>query len=62
MNLIIGGAAVLLGSILVLVMCLPKAGKRHRLVETELEPYVAVAIVAGIALAFAMILSGVLDR
>ena len=41
--------------------CLPRDGKMHRFVGTELEPYVAVAFCSGIALSFTMILSAVLD-
>ena len=41
--------------------CLPRGGKTHRFVDTELEPYISVAFCAGFALAFTMILSGVLD-
>ena len=40
---------------------LPRGGKRHRWVDTELEPYISVAICAGVALAFTMTLSGVLN-
>jgi hypothetical protein len=36
-------------------------GVRHRWVDTELEPYISVAICAGIALSFTMTLSGVLN-
>ncbi len=41
--------------------CLPRGGKTHRFVDTELEPYISVAFCAGFALAFTMILSGSLD-
>src|SRR5262245_49145525 len=60
MKSLIAGIVVLVltaGSFLYL---LPRGGKRHRFVETELEPYVAVAICAGVALSFTMILSGIL--
>jgi hypothetical protein len=40
--------------------CLPRDGKTHRLVDTEWEPYVGVAFCSGFALAFTMMLSGVL--
>jgi hypothetical protein len=41
--------------------CLPRDGKMHRFVGTELEPYIAVAFCSGFALSFTMILSSVLD-
>ena len=41
--------------------CLPRGGKTHRLVDTEAEPYIAVAFCGGFALAFTMILSGLLN-
>ena len=41
--------------------CLPRGGKMHRFVGTELEPYVAVAFCSGFALSFTLILSSVLD-
>jgi hypothetical protein len=41
--------------------CLPRDGKLHRFVGTELEPYIAVAFCSGLALSFTMILSAVLD-
>ncbi len=43
------------------VYCLPRGGKYHRFVGTELEPYVAVAFTAGVALGFAAVLSAILD-
>jgi hypothetical protein len=45
----------------VFVALLPRGGQRHRWVETELEPYISVAICAGVALAFTMTLSGMLN-
>jgi hypothetical protein len=41
--------------------CLPRGGKMHRFVGTELEPYIAVAFCSGLALSFTMVLSAVLD-
>ena len=40
---------------------LPRGGKLHRWVDTEWEPYISVAICSGLALAFTMTLSGLLD-
>ena len=42
--------------------CLPRGGKRHRFVETELEPYIGVAFVAGVALGLNMILASFLGN
>ena len=50
--LIIGGA--------LFWYCLPRRGKTHRFVGTELEPYVAVAFCAAVALSFTLMLSGVI--
>ena len=41
--------------------CLPRDGKTHRFVDTEWEPYVGVAFCSGFALAFTMMLSGILE-
>jgi hypothetical protein len=40
---------------------LPRGGKLHRFANTELEPYISVAICAGVALSFTMILSSTLN-
>jgi len=56
------GLAVLIVTAVVFLSCLPRGGRRHRFVETELEPYVAVAICSGVALGFALILSGYLEE
>ena len=40
---------------------LPRGGRKHRFVNTELEPYISVALCAGVALSFTMILSGLLN-
>ena len=58
MGLLFLGAMVLLIAVGLLLYCLPRGGKLHRLVGTELEPYVAVAIVTGVAISFSMMLSG----
>jgi len=42
------------------VYCLPRGGKLHRFVDTEFEPYVAVVIVTGVAISFALGLSGII--
>jgi hypothetical protein len=40
---------------------LPRGGRRHRFVETELEPYIGVAFTAAVAVAFTLMLSGAID-
>jgi hypothetical protein len=61
MNLLIAGAAVLTVTLLALLALLPRGGRSHRFVDTELEPYVAVALTAMIALSFTLLLSGALN-
>jgi hypothetical protein len=51
------GVAVLVITAATLWYCLPRNGKPHRLVGTELEPYVPVALVCGVALGGSLILS-----
>ena len=55
------GVAVFIVTAIVFWYCLPRGGKTHRLVGTELEPYVGVAFCSAIALSFTMILSGVIN-
>ena len=54
------GIAVLLLTGGLFWYCLPRGGKTHRFVGTELEPYVAVAFCAGVALGCSMIVSSIL--
>jgi hypothetical protein len=61
MLLVILGVAVFAVTIAAFVYCLPRDGKTHRLVGTELEPYVAVLFTAGAAVGFTAVLSGILD-
>jgi hypothetical protein len=61
MLLMVSGIVVFLVTIGIFWSLLPRGGKRHRWVDTELEPYISIAICAGIALSFTMTLSGVLD-
>ena len=61
MVLLISGLVVLAITTTVFIMLLPRGDVRHRWVDTELEPYISVAICAGIALSFTMTLSGVLN-
>jgi hypothetical protein len=55
------GAVVLSATSTIFWYCLPRGGKTHRFVGTELEPYVGVAFCSGIALGFTMLLSGILE-
>ena len=61
MNLLIVGIVVLVITLGMLVALLPRGGRVHRFVDTELEPYVAVALTAMIALSFTLLLSGALS-
>jgi hypothetical protein len=57
---LISGIVVLVVTAISFAVLLPRDGKRHRFVDTPLEPYVSVAICAGVALGFSMTLSGIL--
>lgn len=59
MFLLISGIVVFLVTGTVFLALLPRGDKRHRFVDTELEPYISVALCAGVALSFTMTLSGV---
>ena len=61
MLFLFGGALVFAITGGVFWYCLPRDGKMHRFVGTELEPYVGVAFCSGFALSFTMLLSGILD-
>ena len=55
------GIAVFVVTAIVFWYCLPRGGKPHRFVDTELEPYIGVAFCSGFALAFTMILSATIN-
>ena len=55
------GVVVLGGTGALFCYCLPRAGKTHRFVGTEWEPYVGIVFCAGLALGFTMVLAGLLD-
>jgi hypothetical protein len=55
------GFAVFVITAFVFWTLLPRAGRMHRFVGTELEPYVGVAITSAVALGFTMTLSGLLS-
>ena len=59
MTQLISGATMLLVGAVLFWYCLPRGGKTHRFVGTELEPYVGVAFCAAVALSCSMILSGI---
>ena len=61
MQLMVAGLVTLALTIVLFVMLLPRHGKTHRFVDTELEPYIAVGLTALVALSLTMILSGALN-
>ena len=58
---LISGVVVFIVTAATFWSLLPRGGKLHRWADTEWEPYVSVAICSGVALAFTMILSGVIN-
>jgi hypothetical protein len=60
MLLLASGIAVILIVAFLIWSALPRDGK-YRFADTAWEPYVGVALTAGIALGFSLILSGVFD-
>jgi hypothetical protein len=60
-RLVLGVAILVVGGI-VFWWCLPRNGIRHRLVDTEFEPYVAVAFCAAVALGCSLLLAGAIDQ
>jgi hypothetical protein len=58
---LVGGIAVFVVTAIVFWYCLPRGGKSHRFVGTELEPYIGVAFCSAVALAFTMMLSGAIN-
>jgi hypothetical protein len=61
MFLLISGIVVFLVTGTVFWALLPRGDKRHRFVDTEFEPYIGVALCAGVALSCTMTLSGLLN-
>lgn len=61
MTVLIAGIAVLIITGIFFWYCMPRGGKTHRFVGTELEPYVGVAFCSAIALGMTMTLSAILD-
>jgi hypothetical protein len=60
MDLLIEGAIIFAVGAVLFWHSLPRGGKTHRFVGTELEPYVAVAFCAAVALSLTLMLSGVI--
>jgi hypothetical protein len=60
MDLLVSGAIIFAVGAVLFWYCLPRGGKTHRFVGTELEPYIAVAFCAGVALSFTLMLSGLI--
>ncbi|HWM45927.1 MAG TPA: hypothetical protein VNR11_03320 [Xanthobacteraceae bacterium] len=58
---LIAGIVVLIATGIAFVALLPRGGRMHRWVDTAWEPYVAVALCAGVALTFTLVLSGAID-
>lgn len=61
MILLSSGVAVMVATAIVFWTMLPRAGKRHRFVETEFEPYIGVAFTAAVALGLTMLLAGAIN-
>ena len=61
MILLSSGVAVMVATAIVFWTMLPRAGKRHRFVETEFEPYIGVAFTSAVALGLTMVLAGTLS-
>ena len=59
MYLLIAGIVVFLTTGVAFWALLPRGERLHRWANTEWEPYISVAICAGVALSFTMMLSGV---
>lgn len=57
---LLAGIAVMVITAIVFWSLLPRGGRVHRFVGTELEPYIGVAFCSATALALTMMLSGAL--
>ena len=58
---LIGGIVILVVTTIVFWYCLPRDGKMHRFVGTELETSVGVAFCSAVALSLTMILSSAIN-
>jgi hypothetical protein len=61
MLLLASGIAVFVVTAILFWYCLPRGGKMHRFVGTEVEPYIGVAFCSAVALACTMMLSGAIN-
>jgi hypothetical protein len=55
------GLIILVLTVVLFLVLLPRGGRTHRFVGTELEPYIAVLLTSMVALSFTMILAGALQ-
>jgi hypothetical protein len=55
------GLVVLIVTVALFWSALPRGGRKYRFADTAWEPYVGVALTAGIALGFALLLTGIFD-
>jgi hypothetical protein len=58
---LVSGVVALIVTGAVFFALLPRGGNRHRWVDTAWESYIAVALCAGVALSFTLLLSGVIE-
>jgi hypothetical protein len=58
---LVSGIVVIFATAISFWAFMPRGGRTHRFVDTELEPYVAVLFTACVALGLTLMLSGVLD-
>ncbi|HVY42036.1 MAG TPA: hypothetical protein VG966_03335 [Hyphomicrobiaceae bacterium] len=61
MTTLVSGIVVLLLTGLVFAYMMPRGGRLYRFAGTEVEPYVAVAFTASVALGLTLMLSGVIE-
>jgi hypothetical protein len=59
MLLLLAGIVIFLIVGVILWSCLPRNGEKYRFADTAWEPYVGVALTAGLALGTAFALSGI---
>ena len=58
---LIAGLVVMAVTVAAFIAMMPRHGKMHRFVGTELEAYVGVAFCSAVALGFTLILSGAIN-
>jgi hypothetical protein len=62
MTRLVLGVTILVVGALLFWWCLPRNEKTHRFVDTEFEPYVAVAFCAAVALGCSLLLAGAIEH